>query len=98
MQLEDGAFRTLYSGSPIKRIGIDRFLRNVLIAIGNSGDLSLIPLVVARLTHTNPLVRGAAVWALSQLDRETFRTQESIHEQRESDKSVKAEWAAGALA
>ena len=98
VQLEDGAFRTLYSGSPIKRIGIDRFLRNVLIAIGNSGDLSLIPLVVARLTHTNPLVRGAAVWALSQLDRETFRTQESIHEQRESDKSVKAEWAAGALA
>src|SRR5690606_6587936 len=61
--LDDAGFRTLFSGSPVKRIGHARFMRNVLIGIGNSGDLSLVPAVLARLGDPSPLVRGAAIWA-----------------------------------
>lgn len=90
--LEDEAFRTLYAGSPIKRIGIERFLRNVLIAIGNSGDLSLVDTIIARLVHDSPLVRGAAVWALGQLDKDQFQKQRNMHLQDEEDINVQAEW------
>ncbi len=62
-RLDDPAFRALFSGSPIKRIGVDRFLRNVLIAIGNSGNPALVPRAVALLEHPSALVRGMAVWA-----------------------------------
>ena len=65
--LDDAGFRALFAGSPIKRIGHARFLRNVLIAVGNSGDVALVPVVRLRLDDGSPLVRGAAVWALSQL-------------------------------
>jgi epoxyqueuosine reductase len=68
--LDDQAFRTMFSGSPIKRIGRDRFVRNVLTAIGNSGDSALVPAVLPRLTDTSPLVRDAAAWALARLDHE----------------------------
>ncbi len=65
--LDDAGFRTLFSGSPIKRIGRDRFVRNVLIAIGNSGDLGLHQ-VAARLTNdANPVVAEAAAWACERL-------------------------------
>ena len=67
LTLDDAAFRTLFSGSPVKRIGRDRFLRNVLIAAGNSGDSSLVAHCRALLDDASPLVRGAAVWALSRL-------------------------------
>jgi len=67
LQLDDAAFRSLFSGSPIKRIGRDRFVRNVLIAAGNSGDISLAGIVRGLLRDGSPLVRGAAIWALSQL-------------------------------
>ena len=63
-RLDDAAFRALFRGTPIKRTGRDRFLRNVLIAIGNSGDAALVPLVEARLDDPSPLVRAMAVWAL----------------------------------
>src|SRR6202034_695612 len=66
-RLDDGAFRRLFAGTSIKRIGRDRFLRNVLIAIGNSADPSLATEAERLLADPNPLVRGAAVWALSQL-------------------------------
>jgi len=66
--LDDQAFRTLFSKSPIKRIGRDRFVRNVLYAVGNSGDGELIPAARARLDDASPIVRDAAVWALSQLE------------------------------
>jgi epoxyqueuosine reductase len=67
--LDDTGFRTMFSGSPIKRIGRDRFVRNVLIAIGNSGDASLRP-VAARLTEdTNDVVAEAAAWAFERLSR-----------------------------
>jgi epoxyqueuosine reductase len=65
--LDDAAFRARFSGSPIKRIGRDRFLRNVLIAIGNSADAGLAPAARARLADGAALVRGAAVWALARL-------------------------------
>ncbi len=66
-QLDDAAFRAMFSGSPIKRLGRDRFLRNVLIAIGNSADSALLP-VARRLTQdADPVVADAARWACNQL-------------------------------
>src|SRR5947209_3841201 len=73
VRLDDGAFRTLFAKSPVKRIGRDRFVRNVLIAIGNSNDAALAQEAERLLADASPLVRGAAVWALSQLvGREKF--------------------------
>lgn len=66
-RLDDGQFRALFTKSPIKRISRNRFIRNVLIAIGNSGDTSLAGEAARLLDDASPLVRGAAVWALSQL-------------------------------
>jgi epoxyqueuosine reductase len=66
-RLDDAAFRALFSKSPVKRIGRDRFVRNVLIAIGNSGDAALAVDAERLLDDPSALVRGAAVWALSQL-------------------------------
>ena len=67
-RLDDAAFRALFAKSPVKRIGRDRFVRNVLIAIGNSGDATLAAEAERLLDDASPLVRGAAVWALSRLD------------------------------
>jgi len=67
LAFDDADFRAHFSGSPIKRIGRNRFLRNVLIAAGNSGEASLLPAIEPHLTDTDPVVRGAAVWSLSQL-------------------------------
>ncbi|MCW3475876.1 tRNA epoxyqueuosine(34) reductase QueG [Limobrevibacterium gyesilva] len=65
--LDDAGFRRLFAGSPVKRIGRDRFVRNVLIAIGNSGDLSLAPAAVHLAADPNPVVAEAAAWALARL-------------------------------
>jgi epoxyqueuosine reductase len=66
-ELDDAGFRTLFSASPIKRIGRGRFVRNVLVALGNGGDPSQAP-AAARLTEDpDPLVRDAARWALAVL-------------------------------
>jgi epoxyqueuosine reductase len=67
MRLDEPAFRARFAKSPIKRTGRDRFLRNVLIAIGNSGDASLQAETERLLDDPSPLVRGAAIWALSQI-------------------------------
>ncbi|MBO3758733.1 tRNA epoxyqueuosine(34) reductase QueG [Ciceribacter sp. L1K22] len=64
LTLDDKAFRSFFSGSPVKRIGRDRFIRNVLIAAGNSGQSAFAPACLALLDDASPLVRGAAVWAL----------------------------------
>ena len=93
--LDDAAFRALYSGSPIKRIKRDKFIRNVLIAIGNSGDGSLIPHVLARLDDDAPLVRGAAIWALSELSPEQFVAERAIRAHKETDADAAAEWQHG---
>jgi epoxyqueuosine reductase len=91
--LDDVAFRALFSGSPVKRIGSARFLRNVLVAIGNSGDLELAPVVQEKLTHESPLVRGMAVWALARLlSSEEFRALAQAHLSSEAEESVRAEW------
>ena len=66
--LDDAAFRALFSGSPIKRIGRDRFVRNVLYAIGNSGDPALVNAAKSCLDDADFAVRDAAAWALSRLD------------------------------
>ena len=65
--LDDASFRALFAKSPVKRIGRDRFVRNVLYAIGNSGDVGLIPAARRLLDDPAPVVRGAAAWALSRL-------------------------------
>ncbi len=68
-RLDDAGFRALFKKSPVKRIGRARFLRNVLIAIGNSGDAALAGDAERLLDDPSPLVRGAAIWALGRLDR-----------------------------
>jgi epoxyqueuosine reductase len=68
--LDDAAFRARFAGSPIKRIGRDRFLRNVMIAIGNSGDAGLAASARARLADASALVSEAARWALARLAAE----------------------------
>jgi epoxyqueuosine reductase len=66
--LDDAAFRALFSGSPIKRIGRNRFIRNVLIAIGNSGDPSLREAARVLCADADPVVAEAAAWAAAQLE------------------------------
>jgi epoxyqueuosine reductase len=94
--LDDAAFRVLFRKTAIKRTGRDRFLRNVLIAIGNSGDAGLAGTARARLGDSSPLVRGAAVWALSQLlSAGRFAALAAADGASEVDPSVRDEWNAG---
>ena len=92
-RLDDAGFRAFFSGSPIKRIGRARFLRNVLIAIGNSGSAELAAEAARLIDDTEPLVRGAAVWALARLDPERLRLLRRGREAHESDPIVAEEWA-----
>ena len=92
--LDDPTFRILFSKSPIKRIGRDRFVRNVLYAIGNSGDAALAETAERLLDDGSALVRGAAVWALSRLvEDEVFARTRDARLIDEEDQSVCAEWA-----
>jgi epoxyqueuosine reductase len=94
--LDDAAFRARFAGSPVKRVGRDRFLRNVLIAIGNSGAAGLVPAVRAHLADPSPLVRAMAVWALSRLAAPAaFRQAACSFLPDESDAAVAEEWRAG---
>ena len=68
LTLDDAAFRTLFSGSPIKRIGRDRFVRNVAIAVGNSRDKALRLPLTALLDDHDETVREAALWAIDELN------------------------------
>jgi len=96
-RLDDTAFRARFTKSPVKRIGRDRFVRNVLIAIGNSGDGTLAGEAKRLLMDNSPLVRGAAVWALSQLTgREEFSAIAARAISAELDATVRAEWRAAA--
>nr|MBP9185201.1 hypothetical protein [Fuscovulum sp.] len=67
--LDDAGFRARFAGSPIKRIGRGRFVRNVLYAVGNSGMAALIPVAQARLADDDPVVAEAAEWALGRLSQ-----------------------------
>jgi epoxyqueuosine reductase len=92
--LNDAAFRALFAKSPIKRIGRARFVRNVLIAIGNSGDASLAEPAERRIDDESPLVRGAAIWALGRLDRARLEACAKTRRAAEGDPELIAEWAA----
>jgi epoxyqueuosine reductase len=91
--LDDGAFRALFAKSAVKRIGRARFVRNVLIAIGNSGNANLAAAAERLLDDESPLVRGAAVWALGRLDRERLRARAKTRDS-ENDPELSAEWTA----
>ena len=91
--LDDAGFRGVFAGSPIKRIGHRRFLRNVLIAVGNSGDVTLLPKARERLGDDAPLVRGAAVWAIRRLATSDEAAQlAKAFLPHERDLTVRAEW------
>jgi epoxyqueuosine reductase len=94
-RLDDAAFRARFTKSPVKRIGRDRFVRNVLIAIGNSGEGALAQEAERLLADESPLVRGAAAWALAQLvERTQFDAFASKALATEADANVRAEWLA----
>ncbi|HKA70448.1 MAG TPA: tRNA epoxyqueuosine(34) reductase QueG [Xanthobacteraceae bacterium] len=93
-RLDDAAFRALFAKSPIKRTGRDRFVRNVLIAIGNSGDRALAGEAERLLGDAAPVVRAAAVWALARLDRARLIALAARRRASEADAAVQEEWAA----
>ncbi len=92
--LDDARFRALFAGSPIKRTGRDRFVRNVLIALGNSDRPDLVETVLPLLDDPAPLVRGAAVWAVRRLELDVGRLSalRARSEATESVPEVQAEW------
>ncbi len=95
LRLDDAAFRHLFASSPVKRIGFERFMRNLLIAAGNSSDATLASLVEEKLLSPAPLVRAMAVWALSQLVPEHRLAEIERHRRpAETDALVLEEWAA----
>lgn len=97
--LDDAGFRALFRKSPIKRTGRDRFVRNVMIAIGNSGSRPLADAPAARLDDKSPLVRAMAVWALARLvSPEEFEALRSRRAARERDPDVMTEWHRGETA
>ncbi|MBB42332.1 MAG: tRNA epoxyqueuosine(34) reductase QueG [Rhodospirillaceae bacterium] len=93
VELDDASFREIFSGSPIKRLGRDRFIRNVLIAIGNSGEKTHIEKVKLLVTDPCPSVRGAAVWTLHRLLKQSdFKKLRYGYVRKETDPTVLAEW------
>jgi len=91
--LDDAAFREMFSGSPIKRTGRDRFLRNVMIAIGNSEDADLLQVVEERLDDGAALVRAMAVWAYGRLAHPSaFARAKAARLCGETDQGVRREW------
>ncbi|MEZ5851442.1 MAG: tRNA epoxyqueuosine(34) reductase QueG [Hyphomicrobiaceae bacterium] len=93
LALDDAAFRARFAGTPVKRTGRDRFVRNVLIAAGNSGDPAFAPHVVALLDDPSPLVRGTAVWSAARLvANDELRRLAAARRPAEADATVRAEW------
>jgi epoxyqueuosine reductase len=90
-RLDDPAFRALFSGSPVKRLGRERFVRNVLVAVGNSGEPDLIPVAEERLADDSALVRGMAVWALARLAPERM-AEAAARRSPEAEPEVAEEW------
>ena len=90
--LDDAAFRRRFAGTPIKRSGRDRFVRNVLIAVGNSGTPALAEAARRCLGDASPLVRAMAIWALFRLDRGAFASERAARQSAEADAAVHAEW------
>jgi epoxyqueuosine reductase len=98
LAFDDAKFRHFFSGNPVKRIGISRFMRNLLIAAGNSGSPALAPAAKAKLSDPSPLVRGMAIWALSRLAAaDIFEALARHGLSSEDDALVRAEWQAGLI-
>jgi epoxyqueuosine reductase len=93
-RLDDAAFRALFAKSPVKRIGHARFIRNVLIAIGNSGEAGLGGEAERLLDDPSPLIRGSAIWALGRLDPARLERSAAARRAGESDPDVLSEWTA----
>lgn len=93
LALDDAAFRARFAGTPVKRTGRERFLRNCLIAAGNSGDGSLVPAVSRLLDDPQPLIRSMAVWALRELATGSEYTEMlNRYCPSETDATTIAEW------
>lgn len=92
VELDEAGFRAHFAKSPVKRIGRARLLRNVLIALGNSGDAAALPAVRRRLDDGAPLVRGAAIWALGRLSPAHVLQESAARLTQESDETVRREW------
>jgi epoxyqueuosine reductase len=88
----DEDFRKFFSGSPIKRIGRDQFIRNVLIAIGNSADPSLVKNIINLLDDDSPIVRLASVWALGKICKDSFLLEMNKRVNQEKEQEVINEW------
>jgi len=94
--LDDAAFRAMFAGTPVRRAGHERFIANVLIAIGNSGDERLAEAACARLDDASALIRAMAVWALSRLlGGDEFSALRERRLAAEEDEMVRGEWLAG---
>ncbi len=94
--LDDADFRRVFAGSPVKRTGRDRFVRNVLIAIGNSNDPALSRSAEVRLSDDAAIVRAMAVWSLARLAMQSrFRALRAQHMPQETDAAVRDEWLQG---
>ena len=96
LALDDGMFRRVFAGSPIKRIGRDRMVRNAAIAAGNGSAAISANALLPLLDDDAAIVRGAAIWALAQLDPERFKYEHSVRADQEEDDDVRREWT-GAL-
>ena len=93
VRLDDPSFRALFSGSPVKRLGRNRFIRNVIIAIGNSGQDQYVEDLEVLLEDPSPIIRLAAVWALGQIvSADHFQKLKTAAEVAEVDDAVQEEW------
>jgi len=93
LALDDAAFRRRFAGTPIRRTGRERLVRNALIAAGNSGDGALVPAATRLLADPSPLVRAMAVWALRRLLGEgVWQGLKRAHVAAEADAAVRREW------
>ncbi|MEQ1649991.1 MAG: tRNA epoxyqueuosine(34) reductase QueG [Hyphomicrobiaceae bacterium] len=93
LTLDDATFRTRFAGTPIKRTGRDRVVRNALIAAGNANDTTLLPKIEALLTDPAPIVRAMAVWAIRRLvSADKSASLRDQHERTETDRHVRTEW------
>ena len=92
LALDDPGFRQVFAGSPIKRIGRSKMIRNALIAAGNSGDPALADAVARLLDDDAPVVRGAAIWALGRIAPVRWQAERSVRATREADPDARLEW------
>lgn len=91
--LDEAGFRTQFASTPVRRAGHERFLRNVLVAAGNSANAGLVPMIIPHLGNDSGLVRGMAVWALRQLLNATdFAAMKAEYTGNETDQDVMVEW------